>query len=762
MTTLSARACVAAALLAALCACSPPSVTPPTDTVTRDGTVAMDSMAGCGASELLCGSRCINTQSDPRNCGSCDNACPGTSVCTDGRCVPTCPSSQRACGNECVTLASDARHCGACGSACPSGQLCSRGACSLVCDPRLTVCGGANADAGADAAAGPTLCVDLQTDANHCGACNTACAAGQNCVSGACVTPCALGQMMCGGACVSVASNPMHCGRCGAACAAGQDCVAGMCRSGCPTGQLSCMSGCADAQNDPANCGACQRACTAGQVCQAGVCAVRCSASTLLCSGRCVNSQTDPRNCGTCGTTCAANQLCTAGRCVTECAMGNVACGALCVDTSADPRNCGACGNTCATGSFCSGGTCMRSCTMGATMCGAACADLSSDNANCGACGTACGAGRSCVMGMCATLAMVDGGCSPPSLQCGATCTDVRSDNNHCGRCGNACSADRLCLNGACVAPCATGEQRCGMAGTCTDVLRDGTNCGTCGTRCASGESCVLGTCAPDPSFRVTSLSNMGCTLSPNVEGMGAGDQRGLVVATTSSVLYSGDSSTVSLSSDLSMITTAGVIHDAMVGDLRIGRAYVMLNAMGVEPTSNTASTITQLGELSSAGTLTATRIPLSMPIALTSSSSKGFYSGYGRIVIFDPTGATGAWWQIAMPSGTVTRLTGTIAPTGASGCESWAHSGVAEFVGGEQFAVFVRNGVGVVRQRIRDGMQTTILSNTSMGDVCTVAFSPARNRWYFQYESAPSFAPPPAGMFGEFVVSCSAMWEVP
>lgn len=43
---------------------------------------------------------------------------------------PRCPAGQSLCGDACVDLTSDAMHCGACATACPSGRVCAAGACS--------------------------------------------------------------------------------------------------------------------------------------------------------------------------------------------------------------------------------------------------------------------------------------------------------------------------------------------------------------------------------------------------------------------------------------------------------------------------------------------------------------------------------------------------------------------------------------------------------------------------------------------------------
>ncbi len=252
--------------------------------------------------------------------------------------------------------------------------------------------------------------------------------------------------------------------------------------------------------------------------------------------------------------------------------------------------------------------------------------------------------------------------------------------------------------------------------------------------------------------------------LSGDVQAMGAGDQRGLLVATNSVVYYTGDSSTVLLpAGDLSTITPTMTVLDTLVADLRASAAYVMLTAAGTSPSSGTTASIVALGQLTATGALGPVRVMLSRALDLNAAGfNHGFYSGFGRIILYIAGGPDVGWWQIAMPSGVVTRLAGMMAPTGAASCESWAHSGVAEFFGGEQHVVFMRSGVGVVRQRVRDGMQTTIMANTSTGDICTVGFSIARNRWYFQYEASTTWAPPPAGMFGEFVGYCPATWELP
>ena len=83
-----------------------------------------------------------------------------------------CPKAFKVCGQICVDTATDVANCGACGTACAAGQVCSAGTCATTCQAGLNVCGGS--------------CRDLQTDAANCGACGTACILGQSCIAGVC------------------------------------------------------------------------------------------------------------------------------------------------------------------------------------------------------------------------------------------------------------------------------------------------------------------------------------------------------------------------------------------------------------------------------------------------------------------------------------------------------------------------------------------------------------------------------------------------
>ncbi len=236
------------------------------------------------------------------------------------------------------------------------------------------------------------------------------------------------------------------------------------------------------------------------------------------------------------------------------------------------------------------------------------------------------------------------------------------------------------------------------------------------------------------------------------------------MVATASTVFYTGDTSTVVLPAmDLSTSTAVSPTtnYDQLAVDLRGNVAYSMSTAAGTPLAFSISGTITQLRALNSLGAYSGVSLMLSRPLAFPG-SNYGIYSGYGRILVWLGSGVDAGYWQIAMPSGVVTRLTGTVVPTSPSTCERGGHWGIAEFFGGDQYIVYIRSGTGIVRQRVRDGMSTTLLAVTDFGDACTLALSAGRNRWYLQYEAAPAWAPVGMTAFGEYVVSCPATWDTP
>src|SRR5574337_767341 len=64
----------------------------------------------CPDGQTSCGTMCVDTTSDPANCGACGNACSASQVCNAGVC--DCAAPTTLCGTECVILNDDPNNCG--------------------------------------------------------------------------------------------------------------------------------------------------------------------------------------------------------------------------------------------------------------------------------------------------------------------------------------------------------------------------------------------------------------------------------------------------------------------------------------------------------------------------------------------------------------------------------------------------------------------------------------------------------------------------
>ena len=71
--------------------------------------------------------QCVDTNTDPENCGGCGVVCPNGGACIDGSCP--CPGGQF-CGDQCVDTQSDPSNCGGCGYVCPTGSSCENAGCA--------------------------------------------------------------------------------------------------------------------------------------------------------------------------------------------------------------------------------------------------------------------------------------------------------------------------------------------------------------------------------------------------------------------------------------------------------------------------------------------------------------------------------------------------------------------------------------------------------------------------------------------------------
>ena len=119
-------------------------------------------------------------------------------------------------------------------------------------------------------------------------------------------------QVLCGALCVDLDSNTDHCGACNAPCAFGASCSDGACA--CPENFSLCGSSCVNPSNNTAHCGACDNACDSTEVCTEGSCS--CAPGFTLCAFGCANTLNDANNCGGCGLSCGPVGTCADGACV--------------------------------------------------------------------------------------------------------------------------------------------------------------------------------------------------------------------------------------------------------------------------------------------------------------------------------------------------------------------------------------------------------------------------------------------------------------
>src|SRR4051812_47036095 len=84
----------------------------------------------CHDGAVACGDACAQLSSSADHCGSCDNACPGGSICDRGHCraeAEGCSGPALLCDRDCADTASDEAHCGSCDNRCPSDASCKAG-----------------------------------------------------------------------------------------------------------------------------------------------------------------------------------------------------------------------------------------------------------------------------------------------------------------------------------------------------------------------------------------------------------------------------------------------------------------------------------------------------------------------------------------------------------------------------------------------------------------------------------------------------------
>jgi hypothetical protein len=162
----------------------------------------------CGVAEYCCivegAPACVNTSSDPANCGTCGTECILSrrgDQCLRGRCAcgrfdvgctgtsdVCCPATTEI-EAHCANLRVAEQDCGECGRACTAGQasVCQNGEC--ICEGSDRGCAGTPEDLCCPGGLSVIThaCTNTLTDREHCGACDRRCELGERCDAGRCV-----------------------------------------------------------------------------------------------------------------------------------------------------------------------------------------------------------------------------------------------------------------------------------------------------------------------------------------------------------------------------------------------------------------------------------------------------------------------------------------------------------------------------------------------------------------------------------------------
>lgn len=136
----------------------------------------------CEASELLCGTSCVDVEQSQLDCGACGVSCLAQSLgftCVEGACGCVDPSD---CGEESSDVECVARRCGCSDTLCAAGETCRRRGNRQEC-----TCNDGNACTEGETCCPAAGCRDTADDVEHCGGCGRRCPDGASCVGGQCV-----------------------------------------------------------------------------------------------------------------------------------------------------------------------------------------------------------------------------------------------------------------------------------------------------------------------------------------------------------------------------------------------------------------------------------------------------------------------------------------------------------------------------------------------------------------------------------------------
>jgi hypothetical protein len=104
--------------------------------VCSGGRTCQAGVCTCPTNTLACGTPpvCVNTTSNPKDCGGCGTACAAGQICSASKCA--CPGGFESCGGQCTNTLVDPEHCGNCTTVCGATDKCIDKVCRAAGLPR--------------------------------------------------------------------------------------------------------------------------------------------------------------------------------------------------------------------------------------------------------------------------------------------------------------------------------------------------------------------------------------------------------------------------------------------------------------------------------------------------------------------------------------------------------------------------------------------------------------------------------------------------
>ncbi|HJL17725.1 MAG TPA: putative metal-binding motif-containing protein [Sandaracinaceae bacterium LLY-WYZ-13_1] len=454
-----------------------------------------DSMTGpCGGGTTCCmNGGCVDTMTDPNNCGGCGRRCGFGETCVGGECR---------CGDATG------------GSSDVSPQACPEP------DDAPEPSARENETQQCCGPEGGETCVDVTSNDSHCDICDFVCGPSSECVDRRCecVTEAGRDWRDCNGDLLTEPDNdgceadlegdPATCGSCTTSCSAPnavEECVMRTCGiDSCTDPWRDCdgayTNGCeANLRRDEDNCGSCGRTCDGAEVCVDRNCVSVCGDGLIASDEQCDDGDTSGGDgcSGSCdeetGWSCSGEP----SSCSEDCGDGRVVGGEGCDD--GDTSGGDGCSGSCTeeTGWSCSGepSSCSEDCGDGRIVGGEGCDD--GDTSGGDGCSGSCTeeAGYTCT----GEPSMCTADCGNGMLDGGEECDD--GDTSGGDGCSSSCTEE---TGWSCSGEPSTCDTTCGdgiMAGSesCDDGYTDA--CGTCNDDCSgagSGATCGDGDVCPE------------------------------------------------------------------------------------------------------------------------------------------------------------------------------------------------------------------------------------------------------------------------